>query len=162
MQKQMTENQVEEQKANVAAMRADVTVDTTQIGHKILRQVSLNPSNFIPASLACWLSSDSHKEPHLSISASPFILTETFSSCQRLLVTSQLTIWAVAGRTKPCNTVLACRDQQSGMTSIMNVQDVLTDKSVPKDALQGHKGGGAFATSSSCCCLASFPEAVQM
>ena len=38
-QKQLTENEVAEQKANVAALRADVTVDTTQIGHKILRQV---------------------------------------------------------------------------------------------------------------------------
>ena len=71
MQKQMTENQVEEQKANVAAMRADVTVDTTQIGHKILRQVSLNPSNFNPASHAYWLSSDPQEEPHLPTSASP-------------------------------------------------------------------------------------------
>lgn len=90
MQKQMTENQVEEQKANVAAMRADVTVDTTQIGHKILRQVSLNPSNFIPASHACWLRSDPHKEPHLPMSAYPFILTDRFSSCQRLSVDHSL------------------------------------------------------------------------
>lgn len=37
VQKQLTENQVQEQKANVAAMRADVTADTTQIAHKILR-----------------------------------------------------------------------------------------------------------------------------
>ena len=37
VQKQLTENEVENQKANVAAMRADVTADTTQIAHKILR-----------------------------------------------------------------------------------------------------------------------------
>ena len=53
VQKQLTENDIAEQKANVAAMRADVTVDTTQIGHKILRQVSQSLSNFPPASLAC-------------------------------------------------------------------------------------------------------------
>ena len=37
VQKQLTENEAENQKANVAAMRADVTADTTQIAHKILR-----------------------------------------------------------------------------------------------------------------------------
>ena len=53
VQKQLTENQIEEQKADVAALRADVTVDTTQIGHKILRQVSQSLSNFPPASSTC-------------------------------------------------------------------------------------------------------------
>ena len=55
VQKQLTENDIAEQKANVAAMRADVTVDTTQIGHKILRQVTQSLSDFPPASPACWL-----------------------------------------------------------------------------------------------------------
>ena len=69
VQKQLTENEVANQKANVAAMRADVTADTTQIAHKILRCCLLQ---VYPASLQLLLHAGLHARDLTAFQFGPF------------------------------------------------------------------------------------------
>ena len=69
VQKQLTENEVENQKANVAAMRADVTADTTQIAHKILRCCLLQ---LLPVSLQLPLHAGLHARAIIVFHIGPF------------------------------------------------------------------------------------------